>query len=197
MQYLKDDVKNRILVSALNEFSEKGFAGASIRTIASNADIATGNLYRYFKNKVDLFDCIIDPLYNKIIDYISNIKDCPPCNPNPVLALNNVKDSLVDIFKVYSKEFIILMDKSHGTKYENIRQELIEHVNNIIKDTLFPILKGKGTKITDDAIAFVLSSTLVEGICVIIRNYTDIVKIDYLIGQLIIINFKDIKSKLQ
>ena len=48
MQYLKKEIKDRILASAVDEFKEHGFANASIRNIANNAEISLGNIYRYF-----------------------------------------------------------------------------------------------------------------------------------------------------
>ena len=55
MQYLKTDVRNRILESAEEEFRQNGYLNASIRTIAENAGISLGNVYRYFSNKEALW----------------------------------------------------------------------------------------------------------------------------------------------
>ena len=38
MQYLKKEIKDRILASAVDEFKEHGFANASLRNIANNAE---------------------------------------------------------------------------------------------------------------------------------------------------------------
>ena len=45
MQYLKDEVKSRIISSALKEFHDKGFLDASMRRIAKEANVAIGNVY--------------------------------------------------------------------------------------------------------------------------------------------------------
>ncbi|AFQ45051.1 TetR/AcrR family transcriptional regulator [Desulfosporosinus meridiei] len=42
MQYLKDEVKQRILESALAEFSSMGYTDASMCKIAKNAKVALG-----------------------------------------------------------------------------------------------------------------------------------------------------------
>ena len=44
----------RILRAAIEAFSEKGYARATISEIASRADVANGTIYDYFKNKEDL-----------------------------------------------------------------------------------------------------------------------------------------------
>ena len=45
----------RLLRVAMQEFSEKGYAGASTETIVKNAEVTRGALYHHFKNKQDLF----------------------------------------------------------------------------------------------------------------------------------------------
>jgi TetR/AcrR family transcriptional regulator len=47
--------RERILASALREFSDKGFAGARVDRIASRARINKRMLYHYFGNKASLF----------------------------------------------------------------------------------------------------------------------------------------------
>ena len=38
MQYLKKDIKDRIIAAAIEEFKFNGYSNASIRNIANNAD---------------------------------------------------------------------------------------------------------------------------------------------------------------
>jgi len=66
MQYLKTDVRNRILEAAEKEFQQNGYLNASIRIIAENAGISLGNVYRYFSNKEALFSAVLHPIVEEI-----------------------------------------------------------------------------------------------------------------------------------
>lgn len=66
MQYLKKEIRERILNAAVEEFKEHGYADASIRNIANNAQISLGNVYRYFTNKEGLYFAIITPFMENI-----------------------------------------------------------------------------------------------------------------------------------
>ena len=50
-----ETTKNRILDAALALFSQKGFHGTNTKEIAAAAGLATGSVYRYFKDKKALF----------------------------------------------------------------------------------------------------------------------------------------------
>ena len=98
MQYLKDDVKERILTAAFQEFKEKGYSASSIRNIAHNAGIATGSVYRYFNNKEQLFDTILEPVYNKLLRTVLNIQKSTDSCSNRIGEIMDLKDKFLDIF---------------------------------------------------------------------------------------------------
>ncbi len=53
---LSDDPKKQVILeAALHEFAEKGYSGASTRSIAKRAGVAHGLMYYYFKDKKNLF----------------------------------------------------------------------------------------------------------------------------------------------
>ena len=54
------ETKAKIIESAKKEFLEKGFMGANLRTIATNAGVTTGAMYRHFKDKDALFCALVD-----------------------------------------------------------------------------------------------------------------------------------------
>lgn len=54
MQVQKDYIRTRILESALEEFSAKGFRNATMSSIADSCNISKSNLYRYFSSKEDI-----------------------------------------------------------------------------------------------------------------------------------------------
>ena len=48
------------------EFLEKGFEGASIRSIGARAGMTSAGLYRHYKDKEDMFDAMVEPLISDI-----------------------------------------------------------------------------------------------------------------------------------
>jgi len=51
--------RKEILEAAVKLFSEKGFYNVSMQEIAQKAEFATGTLYKFFKNKEDLYKALI------------------------------------------------------------------------------------------------------------------------------------------
>ncbi len=70
-QKLKEEVKDRIIDSALDLMLEVGFNNADMRSIAKKANITHGNLYRYFKNKEDLITYITQPLIDSMNEILT------------------------------------------------------------------------------------------------------------------------------
>jgi len=50
----RERMANEILQAAARVFARRGFAGATVREVAEEADVAEGTIYNYFKNKEDL-----------------------------------------------------------------------------------------------------------------------------------------------
>ena len=61
MQENLSDTLEKIQQAALEEFSEKGFQGASLRQIVKYAGVTTGAFYGYFSSKAALFASIVEP----------------------------------------------------------------------------------------------------------------------------------------
>lgn len=67
----KDDEKRKnILESATKVFASKGFYNAKIQDVATEAGIAHGTVYLYFKNKDDLLAAIFCEVLGELIEYI-------------------------------------------------------------------------------------------------------------------------------
>ena len=67
MTYCSDITKNRILECAKGELLSKGFENAQVAEIAKLAKVTTGAIYQHFKNKEDLYDCIVSPICDGFI----------------------------------------------------------------------------------------------------------------------------------
>ena len=56
----KANTKEKILLSALELFSTKGYEGTSVRDLARAVGIRESSLYKHFKNKQAIFDAILE-----------------------------------------------------------------------------------------------------------------------------------------
>ena len=62
--------RERILRAALEAFSEKGYAEATISEIAGRADVANGTIYDYFENKEDLLLSISEEHFKADLEHL-------------------------------------------------------------------------------------------------------------------------------
>ena len=89
--------KNDILICAKRLFSEKGYYQTQISDIVSEAKIARGTIYQYFKNKDDIFITLLKNFYDQWINFIrtdnKNI-DLPHIDPREYF-LHEVKSTLL------------------------------------------------------------------------------------------------------
>ncbi len=198
MQTLKNEVRNNIYKSALIEFSEKGYEKASMRKIADRAKITVGNMYRYFKNKEDLFYSVISPAYQKLTQFIteqnitSNI-DKAKENYN----IDNQANKFVDIYMEHKAELIIIIEGSKGSKYEGAKDETIKLVESIIKKMLIAKSLENTSIYNDPYFIHVLSVSVAEGVIMILKQYEGESKIREMVQNFIGLIFKDFEDRIK
>jgi AcrR family transcriptional regulator len=193
MQYLKDEVKNRIIAVAMREFQEKGFLQASMRDISKNAGVALGNVYRYFKSKEDIFNEIVEPAYQCFF----GMEIHKPEMCSEVSLFEEIVNHIIKVMKRYKIQVLIMVDKSKGTNYAGFKEELIRLAEKGIKDGLWPELQKRSIEIKDPFIFYVIASTFTEGLFIILRKYNDGEEIRYLIHQLLQLHFKDLDKRFE
>ncbi|MBM4307094.1 MAG: TetR/AcrR family transcriptional regulator [Deltaproteobacteria bacterium] len=88
---LPEEKQKRVLEAALEEFSEKGFNGASINLIVSKLGIAKGSIYQYFTDKKSLFLHIFDYAVELIRKRLKQVKQETKEEP----AFERIKRSLL------------------------------------------------------------------------------------------------------
>ncbi len=139
MQYKKDEIKERIYASALTVFSQKGYGGTKISEVALNAGVSVGNIYRYYKSKEELFHAILpesflESVKNLLGEKISIIKERELKLPQDIDKLGMFNDEFI-FFMIENKErILILLDNSKGTKFENVRMDIINFILKTVKE---------------------------------------------------------------
>ena len=135
------ETRKKLLDSAKQEFLEKGYMKASLRTICKNAGVTTGALYFFFQDKEDLLKHLVEePLKGLISKVESHFSD----EMHMESAVISVHDDSSDIKA--SKEIVhfmyqnydifqILLTKSQGSAYEDIVSRFAdgieEHYNSL------------------------------------------------------------------
>ncbi len=70
----KKEPKEEILKAALELFTEKGYCNTSIADIRQEANVSTGTIYHYFKNKEAIADALFEDILQSLNDSIKEIK---------------------------------------------------------------------------------------------------------------------------
>ena len=100
--------REEMLGAALALFSEKGYHGVSMRQIAEKADFAIPKLYKFFKNKEDIYKVVIleqvDRLHDGITKAIEEPEDEVEKPRNYVKGKGAVFRANVSVIRLYFAE---------------------------------------------------------------------------------------------
>jgi len=184
-QVLKEEIRQRIFEAALDEFFEKDFKTAIMKDIAIRAGIPTGLIYSYYKNKQALFEEIVRPVIWNLPD---TLKEAEASSDMGMENYFNIERKFYVSLFDRRKEFLLLMDKSAGTKYADAKDQMIHTIEQHIR----VILQKRGTQEYDDIFFHILAANHVESLLEIMRHYKsrewaeemlDLVKKQFFLGS--------------
>ncbi len=124
----------KLLESARREFTQKGFLKAELKTICDNAGITTGAVYKRYKGKEELFCALVIDTVNLLDGFIYSRTDTDlSVMTDEEICKTWIMDEkhMLDMFKMLWKvreDFVLLLDKSAGTSYENYGHEFAFHM---------------------------------------------------------------------
>lgn len=123
---MNDSDKNvvaELLISAKRAFLEKGFEGATLRKICSDAGVTTGAVYFFFHSKEEIFDTLVKSTVKQIENLCNSLMADELDTPS--IGIENEK-KLIAFLYAHKEEILLLTEKSKGTKYENYKNYVLQ-----------------------------------------------------------------------
>ena len=167
-----------------DEFLEKGYEEASIRSIGARAGMTSAGLYRHYADKEAMFNAMVEPLIASVKAWTQRHTEkkydlVDGGKPKDELFGETFIDLIREVILPRRDEFVLLMTRSHGTKYENFIHDYVEENQ---KEFLGAIryLKDKGYPVIDigeEELHMLLSAYLTACFEPIIHGFDD-AKID-------------------
>ena len=125
-----EGVYDKLIKCAKAQFLEKGFKDASLRTIAKNADTSTNSIYVRFGDKAGLFDAIVKPHYETVMNTYIKMQTEFQQLPADVQRTSVGKLSgeclhdILDYCYEHLDEIRIILTHSDGTRYSSMVDEM-------------------------------------------------------------------------
>lgn len=174
------ETKKKLLESAKKEFLEKGFIGASLRTIAANAGVTTGAMYRHFKDKDAFFCALVDD----VIDYVTSMVMLANTDNHQLFDQMSIKNhmtfenesakSLINYMYDHFDAFTLLLTKSAGSTHENFRDEICDLYTKNFDTICKWMYKQKiATKKIPQMTVHTIASTVINAYCEIVLHNLD------------------------
>ena len=171
MEEKSSDTLEKIQQAALEEFSEKGFLGASLRQIVKNAGVTTGAFYGYFSSKGALFASLVEPhaaaLMGRFMEAQTGFAELPEKEQPAHMgeASGDYVDWMVDYICQHREPVKLLLCRAEGTSYEHFVHNMVEvEVEYTLK--YMEVLRRLGKKIPqlDQSLCHIIASGMFNGL---------------------------------
>lgn len=139
-----------ILEAAVKVFAEYGYHSAKVAKIAEVANVATGSVYVYFKNKEDILLQIFETVWKKLYEEVKEVNDNN--NLSPVEKLDTMLDLLFDLFSSNPEMTMVVVNeqnhlqKTSRKRFTTYYEKFFHQGELIVKEG---IDKGKFIKTID------------------------------------------------
>lgn len=165
MQVLKEEVRQRILAAAEDLFYQHDYRSTKLTDIAARANVPVALIYSYFRNKAALFDAVVQSVYDNFYTALEEEEAMGLEEPAEAIAEIGLT-YIFDLFKDH-RRFVILVDKSAGTRHEHAKDQLVDRLQKHIVLGL----PRYTDKTYDPIFLHILANNFTEGMCEIARHY--------------------------
>ena len=177
MKFKDEEAVGQILECAKEEFMQKGFADASMRTIAEKAGFTTGMLYSRFADKNELFSALVkegaDKLYSYFADVQEEFAEFPAAQQVTEMQTytSGKMRTVLDIIYEYFDTFKLIVCHSAGSSYERYIDRMIEYETDST-ERFMRVLQKNGTSVETVRrdINHMLASALFNGIFEVVAH---------------------------
>ncbi len=149
-QFLKEEIKKKIKQSAIEVFTKRGYKGTSIKAIADNANVSVGNVYRYYKNKEELYEAVISGVYNGVQNLLTEDLEFQDYkNPFSNVEIGNYREKMyiplnkfIELYKSEHDIFVMILNGEKNSHYEKTILKFID----ILKEFFYKFRDGDSNK---------------------------------------------------
>ena len=135
--------KEEILKIASKEFAKYGYKGVSLERIAKKVGISKAAIYYHFENKAALFEEVVMPKLQKLMD---EVYLCNSNNPK-----EDLKCYIFAFSKTFTKHpcFAALLSHEFVNGGRDLSNEIIKNLSKILKKLILILEKGQQNGIFD------------------------------------------------
>jgi len=134
MQIQKDNIREKILDIAREEFMQCGYQKFSLRSVSSKAGISTSNIYNYFKGKNEIFLEILNPTLSVIEFVLNHIEESDYFRHHSYFSYqvnNELLTNLIEFVDINRSSLDLILFKSTGSTLENYKNDMVDRYARI------------------------------------------------------------------
>ena len=166
---------DKIITAAREEFTEKGYLGASLRRIAEKAGATVGAIQTRYKSKDELFGCLLKPLIDEIealfqntraeyysgagADFLTGLK----------ISMQHESSAILRLIFDRHDEAVLLICRSTGSRFEHYFDGIVQ--SKIKESAAF--FRAAGFCGVDDRLLGLLIAAQFDGYRRIVAEYPD------------------------
>lgn len=141
----------KLMAAAREEYLTFGFEKASMRSIVERCGMTAAGLYRHCRDKEELFDQLVSPSVERLNtwlkEHVERYVNDARSSREPQWR-DSWTDMMREVVYPHMEDYILLIAKSGGTKYENFLHDLTETGQKQFLSYL-PILRKLGYPVWD------------------------------------------------
>ncbi len=176
----KSESHEKVNKAIREEFLEKGYKNASIRSIGARAGMTSAGLYRHYADKEAMFSAMVEPLINSINGWMTRhqktkYKFLDAGVSNEDLFGESIIDMVRQVILPRRDEFRLLINCSGGTKYENFVHNFVEENQKgffaalvLLKENGYPVMD-----VSEEELHMLLSAFITACFEPIVHDFDD------------------------
>ncbi len=156
------DTKEKILTTALDLFSQNGYAGTNIRELTASLGMVKSSIYKHFESKEDIWDTLLDEMIAYYDAHFGSPEHLPPA-PDSLEDLVGMTMRLVE-FTIHDKKVVMTRKLLTIEQFrdERARDLATKHFLTGLRDMFAPIfaeMMDRGILRRDDPAVLALAYT--------------------------------------